>query len=548
MARLDHCPDAEPRRGENVALRAVRVMEQGDARRAVRVVLDRCDLRRHAILQALEVDDAVAPLVPAALVARRDPAVVVPAALLAQLGRERLVGLGLRDLLERGDGHETAARARRFVTTDRHRLNLCSLEDFDRVAGLQLDDCLLPARPPAADHPSALRFRLHLGDVHAHDLDVEELFDRLAHLGLVRVRMDAERVRVPALDLCVALLRDHGRQQDFVWMQAHQDAFAFTRSSASSVTSTERAHTSAATSSSPGLTTTTRSRFRNDLATFCSSFVTTTSGSSWPHSASRSAAVENAEGAVRSVLGEHTAESGAARLPIDLDLEVSRGRREGDTAAGPVRGARRAGAGTAGALLAPRLCPSTGHKAAALGRARAGAPVIHLRAHGLVDDVQLQLRAEDVFLERDVLRLLAGGVEQRCFRRCHLVSSRTSTKAFFGPGTAPLTSSRLRSASISCTTRPTCVTRLPPIRPDIFMPLKTRAGVADAPIEPGLRMLCEPCDLGPRRKLCRLIVPAKPLPWEIPLTLIFSPGSKTSTVTFSPTMSPLCPRSSSKLR
>src|SRR6266540_1208000 len=291
MARLDHCPDAEPRRGENVALRAVRVMEQGDARRAVRVVLDRCDLRRHAILQALEVDDAVAPLVPAALVARRDPAVVVPAALLAQLGRERLVGLRLRDLLERGDGHETAARARRFVTTDRHRLNLCSLEDFDRVAGLQLDDCLLPARPPAADHPSALRLRLYLGDVHAHDLDVEELFDRLAHLGLVRVRMDAERVRVPALDLCVALLRDHGRQQDFVWMQAHQDAFAFTSSSASSVTSTERAHTSAATSSSPGLTTTTRSRFRNDLATFCSSFVTTTSGSSWPHSASRSAAV-----------------------------------------------------------------------------------------------------------------------------------------------------------------------------------------------------------------------------------------------------------------
>ena len=26
------------------------------------------------------------------------------------------------------------------------------------------------------------------------------------------------------------------------------------------------------------------------------------------------------------------------------------------------------------------------------------------------------------------------------------------------------------------------------------MPLKTRDGVADAPIEPGLRMLCEPCD------------------------------------------------------
>ena len=44
------------------------------------------------------------------------------------------------------------------------------------------------------------------------------------------------------------------------------------------------------------------------------------------------------------------------------------------------------------------------------------------------------------------------------------------------------------------------------------MPLKTRDGVADAPIEPGLRTLCEPCDRGPLEKLCRLIVPWKPLP------------------------------------
>ena len=80
------------------------------------------------------------------------------------------------------------------------------------------------------------------------------------------------------------------------------------------------------------------------------------------------------------------------------------------------------------------------------------------------------------------------------------------------------------------------------------MPLKTRDGVADAPIDPGLRMLCEPCVFGPRWKLCRLIVPAKPLPCETPLTLIFSPGSNASTVTFSPTTSSLWPRSSSRCR
>ena len=32
------------------------------------------------------------------------------------------------------------------------------------------------------------------------------------------------------------------------------------------------------------------------------------------------------------------------------------------------------------------------------------------------------------------------------------------------------------------------------------MPLKTRAGHAEAPIEPGARTLCEPCDFGPLAK------------------------------------------------
>ena len=90
---------------------------------------------------------------------------------------------------------------------------------------------------------------------------------------------------------------------------------------------------------------------------------------------------------------------------------------------------------------------------------------------------------------------------------------------FFGPGTEPFTSSRFRSTSTSCTVRPICVTRLPPIRPAILIPLNTRDGVAEAPIEPGLRTLCEPCERGPLEKLWRLIVPWKPLPIPIPATL-----------------------------
>src|SRR3954469_16309010 len=85
LARHQAVADAHAGRREDVALLAVRVVEQGDTRAAVRVVLDRRDLRRHAVLVPAEVDDAVPPLVPAALVASGDLAGVVPAGLLAPL-------------------------------------------------------------------------------------------------------------------------------------------------------------------------------------------------------------------------------------------------------------------------------------------------------------------------------------------------------------------------------------------------------------------------------------------------------------------------------
>ena len=82
------------------------------------------------------------------------------------------------------------------------------------------------------------------------------------------------------------------------------------------------------------------------------------------------------------------------------------------------------------------------------------------------------------------------------------------------------------------------------------MPLNTRAGSAEAPIEPGARTLCEPCETGPRWKLWRLIVPAKPLPFETPETLTVWPFSKTaSTFTSAPTSSsPGSPRNSRRWR
>jgi hypothetical protein len=86
-------PRATPSGADDVALLAVGVVQQRDPRRAVRVVLDVCDRRRHAVLVPAEVDHPVPALVAAALMARGDPAVHVAPGLVATLRDERLLGL-----------------------------------------------------------------------------------------------------------------------------------------------------------------------------------------------------------------------------------------------------------------------------------------------------------------------------------------------------------------------------------------------------------------------------------------------------------------------
>src|SRR5262249_41449180 len=118
---LDRRPDAEARGREDVRLGAVGIVQERDASRAVRVVLDRGDLRGNTVLEALEVDRAIAALVASAAVSRRRPAVgVAPARLRDRLG-EALLGLGLRDLLERRDRHEAPARGRGLELAQGHQ-------------------------------------------------------------------------------------------------------------------------------------------------------------------------------------------------------------------------------------------------------------------------------------------------------------------------------------------------------------------------------------------------------------------------------------------
>ena len=68
------------------------------------------------------------------------------------------------------------------------------------------------------------------------------------------------------------------------------------------------------------------------------------------------------------------------------------------------------------------------------------------------------------------------------------------------------------------------------MRPAIRVPLNTRPGVAQAPMEPGLRWLrWAPWEAPTPWKPCRFMTPAKPLPLLVPVTSISSPAAKVST-------------------
>jgi hypothetical protein len=88
--------------------------------RAVRVVLDALDLGRDAVLVANEVDNAVVVAMTAALVTRRDVAVVVAAGLLELGFQQGSVGVTLVQVIARDLHRAALARRSGFHLDDGH--------------------------------------------------------------------------------------------------------------------------------------------------------------------------------------------------------------------------------------------------------------------------------------------------------------------------------------------------------------------------------------------------------------------------------------------
>src|SRR6266542_4873446 len=218
LARLHQVTHVEPVGGEDVALLAVQVVEQGDAGGAVGVVLDRRDLGRHAVLVAAEVDDPVAALVATAAVPRGDAAVHVAATRRRRRRQQRLLRARLGDLGEVGPGSGAPPGRRWLVVADTH---LLGLEELDLVVRVQGHQRPLGRLAHTHDLPGALVLALAVQGVHVHDADRENGLHGLLDLGLVRVGADDEGVGV-AVEQRVGLLA-HDRLQDDVPGVLHDD-------------------------------------------------------------------------------------------------------------------------------------------------------------------------------------------------------------------------------------------------------------------------------------------------------------------------------------
>src|SRR5262249_30197487 len=129
---------------------------------------------------------------------------------------QRLLGRRPGDLGEVRDAGAAATGRGRLVLTNRHLSNPSrhrAAELFDPVPIDELHERALGVLALAPTGTGALALALPVERVDRLDAYVEDLLDSDLDRGLVRVRVHQERVPV-LIELAVALLRDHGRDDD----------------------------------------------------------------------------------------------------------------------------------------------------------------------------------------------------------------------------------------------------------------------------------------------------------------------------------------------
>src|SRR2546423_2660504 len=217
----DGVADPQVLRRDDVALFAVLIEKECEARGAVRVVLDCLHRGGDPILVALEVHQPVIPLLAAAAVARGHAALRVSAGV-AQLalGEASLGLLALGQLVERGGLAEAPHRPGRLVLLQRHFLDPFHQVLLDALALTERDDCLLPIGPMPDAPTEPARFAGHVDHVHGDDVDLERIRDRVGDVTLRRALRDGERVP-SRVRLAHRALGDDRSDEDRVAFDAH---------------------------------------------------------------------------------------------------------------------------------------------------------------------------------------------------------------------------------------------------------------------------------------------------------------------------------------
>src|SRR5579871_2785760 len=183
-------PDFQTHRRDDVALFAVHVVQQSDARSAVGIVFNRSYFGTNSDFIALKIDDPVGFFVSAALKSRRNATRARPPASPLFARHQTLFRFLFGNVLARNNGLKSPRGSCRPVTFDWHLLNLRVFRHL--LAGLQSHVGLFPVGPIAREPAAPAQLSGSDGSADIVHFDFEQRLHSLANLRFIGARGDFE--------------------------------------------------------------------------------------------------------------------------------------------------------------------------------------------------------------------------------------------------------------------------------------------------------------------------------------------------------------------
>src|SRR5690606_3764167 len=218
-ARLNLIASFHALRRNHVTAFAVCVQHQRDKRRAVGIVLQALDGAHDAIFVTLEIDQSIMLTTTATHVTSGDATIVVAAARLVLIYKQRLERVTLVQIWIDYAYDKTAAGRSRFTFYDCHfnRLRLFRYRcKVDVMTLLQAYICFLPARLSDSAELVALDLAFDVECLHAQHLYAEQLLYRLLHFQLCCARQHFEHYLIVRFGTVGSFLGNMWTEQNLI--------------------------------------------------------------------------------------------------------------------------------------------------------------------------------------------------------------------------------------------------------------------------------------------------------------------------------------------